>query len=95
MWFKKIGKTKKIIKVGEISEKDDILTVGKKWISLIGNKTKRSLEMTPWKIELEPRLLKVSKMWIQKRLEKEKELLSEIGGENLFKNITGEASKGY
>ena len=47
-----IGKNQKMIKVGKISEKYDILTVEEKLIPLIGNKTKRSLEMTPGKIEL-------------------------------------------
>ena len=41
----KIGNDQKFIKVGKISDKDDILTVEEKLISLIGNKTKVSLEM--------------------------------------------------
>ena len=39
---KKLGISKKMINVGKISDKDDILTVEEK-ITLIGNKTKRSL----------------------------------------------------
>ena len=42
-----IGRNQKMIKVGKTSEKYDILTVEEKLISVIGNKTKRSLEMTP------------------------------------------------
>ena len=45
----KVGKNKKAIKVGKISEKDDILTVEERPIALIGNKTKRSLVITPQK----------------------------------------------
>ena len=45
--FKKMGGTKKVIKVEKISEKCYILTVEEKRICLIGNKTKRGLEMTP------------------------------------------------
>ena len=44
-------------KVGSISNKVDILSIGQKQIFLIGNKTKRSLETTPRKIELEIRKL--------------------------------------
>ena len=51
-------RTKKVIKVGEISEKDDILTIEKIIIALILNKIKISLEMTPSQIELELRRLK-------------------------------------
>ena len=47
-----IGKNQKMIKVGKISEKYDILTAEEKIIPLIGNKTKRSLGMTPGKREL-------------------------------------------
>ena len=43
----KLGRTKKVIKVGKISGKYDILTVEEKWITLIWNRKKRSLEMTP------------------------------------------------
>ena len=41
---KKIGRTKTVIKVGKISGKCDILTVEEIWISLIGNKTNRTLK---------------------------------------------------
>ena len=51
-WFKKLGRTKKGIKVGIISGKDDILTVEEKRVSFVGNKTKRSLEITPRQREL-------------------------------------------
>ena len=69
-----------MIKVKKISKKYDILTVEENLTSLIGNKTKRSLEMTPRKKELEAIFLKVSSMMIKKRIGKEKELLSDIGG---------------
>ena len=42
----KIGMTKKVIKVGNISCKDDICTVEDKLLALIGYNTKRNLEMT-------------------------------------------------
>ena len=59
-----------MIKVGKISEKCDILTVEEKRMALIGNKTKRSLEMTPGQRELETRWLKASSMSIKKLIEK-------------------------
>ena len=59
-------RTKKAIKVGKISEKCDILIVGEKQIGLIGNNTKRRLETTPRKRELEARLLDMSNIWIKK-----------------------------
>ena len=46
-WFKKSGRTQKVIKIGKISDKYDILTVEEKQISLIGDETKISLETTP------------------------------------------------
>ena len=45
-WFKTSGRTKIVIKVGEISGKYDILIVEEKRKSLIGNKTEIILEMT-------------------------------------------------
>ena len=45
----KIGKNPKVIKVGKVSEKYDILTVEEKLIALIVNNTKRILEMNPRK----------------------------------------------
>ena len=45
--FKKLGRTKKVIKVGKISEKYDILTVEERLIALFVDKKKRSIEMTP------------------------------------------------
>ena len=65
-----MGRTKKVIKVGKISCKDDILIFEKKRVVLIGNKTKRSLEMTTQKIELEKRWLKATNIPIEKRIEK-------------------------
>ena len=59
-----------MIKDGKISGKYEILTVEEKRVSLIGNKTKISLEMNPWKIELEVRRLKAPKMMIKKLLGK-------------------------
>ena len=38
-WFKKLGRTKKVINVGKISGKYDVLTVEEKRVSLILNKT--------------------------------------------------------
>ena len=54
----KIGKNQNISQGWLISEKNDILTVEGIQIDLIGNITKRSLEVNPWKIELEARRLK-------------------------------------
>ena len=76
----KQGRIKKLMKVGKISGQDDILTVKEKQIELIVNKTKSSLEMTPRQRELEARQMKKSNMSIEKRIEKEKKLLSDIGG---------------
>ena len=69
-WFKKLGGTRKVIKVGKISEKDDILTVEGKQAVLIGSKTQRRIEMNPRQRDLEARHLKASKMWIMKGIEK-------------------------
>ena len=65
-----IEKMQKVIKVGKISDKDDILTLEEKRISLIENKTKRILEMTQGKSELDARRLNAYKMRIKKRIEK-------------------------
>ena len=46
-----IEKMQKMIKVGKISDKDDILTVTEKRISLIGNKKTISLGMNARKKE--------------------------------------------
>ena len=48
----KLVRTKKLIKVGKICGKDDILNVQEKQVTLIGSKKKRSLEMNPRKREL-------------------------------------------
>ena len=47
-WVKKLRGTKKVIKVGKISGKNNILKFEEEQISLIVNKTKISLEITPW-----------------------------------------------
>ena len=67
-----MGRTEKVINVGKISDKDEILKVEDKQLYLIGNKTKGSLEMNPWKRELETRRSKAANMRIEKRIEKEK-----------------------
>ena len=69
-----------MIKVGKFSEKDDIVAVEEKRISLIRNKTRRILELTPEQRELETRWSKESKMQIKKLNENERKLLSDIGG---------------
>ena len=51
--------------------------------------------MNPEQRELEARLLKFSKMWIKKRIEKEKNWLSDIGEKSMLKVLTCEASKFY
>ena len=43
-----LGRTKIILRVEEISAKDDILDVEGKELAHIVNKKKISLEMTPW-----------------------------------------------
>ena len=47
-WFRRLEITKKVIMVGKISDKDDILTVGDKLIDLIVKKTEIRLEITTW-----------------------------------------------
>ena len=66
----KIEKNKKVIKVGEIGEIDQILTVEEKRMARIGSKKKMSLEMTQGKMELKAKRLKSSKMRIKKRIKK-------------------------
>ena len=61
-----MGKTKIVLKVGNISAKNNILTVQKKQRASIGNKTKRNLEMSPQKIEIEAQKLKASGMQTKK-----------------------------
>ena len=51
----------------------------KKNISIIGNKTRISLEMTSRQIELEAIQLKDNMIWIKTLIEKEKYFLSDIG----------------
>ena len=72
-----------MIKVGKISRKHEILTVEEKVIDPIVNKIKRNHEMTPMQRELEMRQLKASKLWVKQIIEKEKDLLSDIG-EKIF-----------
>ena len=48
-WYKKQGRIKKVLKIGKICDKDDILTVQENQVSLFGNNTKRVLEITPCK----------------------------------------------
>ena len=67
---KKIGRTKKLIKVGEISGEYDILTVKEKLAWLIGNKTNLHPEMNPLQRELKTRQLKTPKIRIKKKLKK-------------------------
>ena len=80
-----MGRTKKIIKVGKISGKDDILTVEEKRISLIGHKKKISLEITPEKIGSEARRLKASKMRIKKLIEFVFQILVETYAEGSYR----------
>ena len=68
--IQKFGNNKKIDQGWEISCKDDILTDEDKRITLIGNKAKIILGMTPRQIELDERRLKTSKMWINKLIKK-------------------------
>ena len=42
LWLKTFVRTKKVVKVGKISGKNDILTVEEKLVSIIGNKTKNN-----------------------------------------------------
>ena len=63
-WFQNWEDPNKGIKVGKISDKDDILTVEEKRIALIVNKTKIIINMPPRQRELEARWLKESNMRI-------------------------------
>ena len=56
--IQKLGRTKKVIKVGKIRENYDVLTAEEKRIYLIGDKTKISLVMMTSKRELDTRRLK-------------------------------------
>ena len=69
----KLGITKKVIKVGKISGKSDILTVEDKRIALIINKTKISLGMTPIQIQIEAGRLKAAKIRFKNKTEKDKD----------------------
>ena len=48
-WFKALGGIKKVLKVGNFSDKDNILTVQYKQRTHIGNKPNIILEITPCK----------------------------------------------
>ena len=63
-------KTKKVIKIGGICNKYDIITIQETRVALVGTKTKIILEMVPQKIELEARLLKAATIRINKMIEK-------------------------
>ena len=76
----KLGRTKRVLKVGKTSAKDEILKVQDNQQSHRGNKTNRSLEIKPRQIEVEARGLKVAKTQKRKLIEKETELSSYIGG---------------
>ena len=56
---------------------------------------KEAFEITPRKRELEARLLKMSNMRIKRIIEKENKLVSDIGGKNMMKVPTCEASTFY
>ena len=81
--IEKLGRTKKVIKVGKISDEDNKLTVGKKQVAHI-KKMKKSLETNPLQIELYTRWLKAAKMRIKKIIEKRKNNC-QILVENMFK----------
>ena len=68
--FKKLGRTKKFLKVGKFCDKEEILRVQEKIVALIGNKIKRNLEITPGQRELEVISLKAENMCINKRIKK-------------------------
>ena len=64
----KIGRNKKVLKVGKISAKDDILTFQEKQAAHIGNNPKISLGITPCQIEVKAQRLKAVKIGIRKRI---------------------------
>ena len=64
----KIGITERVLKVGKMSAKNDILTVQYKQRAHIGNKKKRSLEITTQEIELEAHRLKVDNINMKNKL---------------------------
>ena len=68
LWFKKLGGPKVVINVGKIIDKYDILRVEEKQRTLIGTKTKRSLEMNQLQRELETRRLTADNIPINKRI---------------------------
>ena len=67
----KLGRTRRVLKVGKMSTKYDILTFQEGKISHRGNKTNTILEMTTRKIEMEALQLKTAKMHTKKRIKKE------------------------
>ena len=74
----KIGEEKRVFKVGKISAKNDVLTVQEKQRAHRVNTTKRGLETNPRKREIESQRSKAPKTRMNKRVGKEKELLSDI-----------------
>ena len=63
--------TKKLLRVGKLSGKYDTLTVQEKQRSHKGNKTKITLKMYTWQIEIEANQLKTVKMRSEKQTVKE------------------------
>ena len=81
----KIRENKWLLNVGWISAKNDILTVKERKILHIGNNSKRCLEIIPQKKELESPRIKAAKTRMNKWIEKEKILLSDICGRICWK----------
>ena len=73
----KLGRTKKLIKVGKINGKYDILTVEEKWISIFGNKKRSHWNYSKMK-RVGGEKVEGVKNVDKKLIEKEKELLSDI-----------------
>ena len=91
----KLERTKKIIRFGKISGKGDILTVQDQERAHKGNKTNIIIEMNPWQINTDERILKAATMQMKKLTRKEKGLLSYNDGKRLSELMNVEASKGY
>ena len=62
----KLGRTKRVLKIGEIGAKYDIVTVKEKKIAHRGNNTRRRLKMASWNKEVEALYLKASNIRINK-----------------------------
>ena len=67
----KLEREKRVLKVGEISDKNDILTIQEKLRAHIGIRTNRSIVMDPWQIYILARRLKAAKIYMSKRIEEE------------------------